>query len=138
MLADDKLGATREAFVDPLPESYYAAFCAIESDPNNEIIIAEHAGSSAGFFQLTYIPYLTYKGGWRALIESVRVRSEFRDRGIGSELIQYAIERSRSRCCHVVQLTTDKQRSEALRFYERLGFRATHEGMKLHLEEPTA
>ena len=133
MLADDKLGATRESSAIPLPESYYAAFSAIESDPNNEIIIAERDGVIAAFLQLTFIPYLTYRGGWRALIEGVRVRSQLRGKGVGAALVKEAVERSRRRPCHLVQLTTDKQRPETMRFYERLGFQPTHEGLKLHL-----
>jgi GNAT superfamily N-acetyltransferase len=134
MLADDELGATREDPSEPLASSYEAAFAAIERDPNHELIVAVHEGEPAGFLQLTLLPYLTYRGGWRALIESVRVRSDMRGRQLGRALIQHAIERARARACHVVQLTTDKRRPDALRFYEQLGFRATHEGMKLHLE----
>jgi GNAT superfamily N-acetyltransferase len=133
MLADDVLGSTRESASEPLDESYYAAFSAIESDTNNEIVIAEYGGELAGFLQITYIPYLTYKGGWRALVEGVRVRRAYRQQGIGKALVNIAIDRSRTRGCHIVQLTTDKKRPDAIEFYEHLGFRPTHEGMKLHL-----
>ena len=92
--------------------------------------------ADVGVMQLTFIPYLTYQGGWRALIEGVRVASEFRSKGIGREMIQWAIGRARERGCHVLQLTTDKERVDALRFYESLGFAASHEGMKLHLSAP--
>ena len=132
MLADDELGAMRENATSPLPASYHRAFDAIESDPNNQILIAEAEGRIAGFLQLTFIPYLTYQGRWRALIEGVRVRSDLRGAGVGAALIEHAVDRARDHPCHLVQLTTDKRRPAALRFYERLGFRSTHEGMKLH------
>ena len=133
MLADDPLGAQREQFEDPLPASYLAAFEAIDDDPNNELIIAEVEGQLAGFLQVTIIPYLTYKGRSRALIEGVRIHKSMRGAGIGRRMIEHAIEKARSRNCHVVQLTTDKQRDRALSFYLSLGFIASHEGMKLHL-----
>jgi ribosomal protein S18 acetylase RimI-like enzyme len=133
MLADDELGATREDTMEPLSVSYYSAFTAIESDPNNEIIIAENGDTIAGFLQLTFIPYLTYRGRWRAQIEGVRVNSDLRGKGIGAALVEHAVDNARERKCHLVQLTTDKRRPEALRFYEQLGFKATHAGMKLHL-----
>lgn len=133
MLADDPLGAKRERFESPLPQSYYDAFVSIDSDPNNELVVATVDSQIVGVLQLTFIPYLTYQGGWRALIEGVRVASEFRSQGIGHELFQWAINRARNRGCHMLQLTTDKARPDALRFYESLGFRASHEGMKLQL-----
>jgi GNAT superfamily N-acetyltransferase len=134
LLADDPLGAQREAVTSPLPGSYYAAFEAIERDPNNELIVAETAdGQLAGMLQLTFIPYLTYRGGWRALVEGVRVVAQMRSRGVGRRLFEWAIERARERGCHMIQLTSDKSRAEAIRFYESLGFVASHEGMKLHL-----
>jgi GNAT superfamily N-acetyltransferase len=117
-----------------LPGSYYAAFEAIERDPNNELIVAETAdGQLAGMLQLTFIPYLTYRGGWRALVEGVRVVAQMRSRGVGRRLFEWAIERARERGCHMIQLTSDKARPDAIRFYESLGFVASHEGMKLHL-----
>ncbi len=133
MLADDPLGAQRERFQCPLPQSYYDAFEAIESDPHNELVVATVESQIVGVLQLTFIPYLTYQGGWRALIEGVRVASEFRAQGIGRAMFQWAIQRARQRGCHLLQLTTDKARPDALRFYESLGFTASHEGMKLHL-----
>lgn len=133
MLADDPLGAKRERFQSPLPQSYYDAFAAIASDPHNEIVVATVKSRIVGVLQLTFIPYLTYQGGWRALIEGVRVASEFRAQGIGRTMLQWAIDRARQRGCHLLQLTTDKARPDALRFYESLGFTASHEGMKLHL-----
>ena len=133
LLADDPLGAKRERFADPLPESYRLAFDAIDADPNNELVVACLDGQVVGVLQLTFIPYLTYQGGWRALIEAVRVDSKLRSKGVGKTLFQWAIERARERGCHLVQLTTDKGRADAKRFYESLGFVASHEGMKLHL-----
>lgn len=133
MLADDKLGSERERFESPLPKSYYDAFSAIDSDPNNELILACLDEEIVGVQQVTFTPYLTYQGGWRATIEGVRTASSVRGQGIGSQLIGYAIRRAKTRGCHLVQLTTDKKRPEALHFYEQLGFSATHEGMKLKL-----
>ena len=133
LLADDPLGAKRERFETPLPESYLRAFEAIDADPNNELVVACIGDEVVGVLQLTFIPYLTYQGGWRALIEAVRVDAKLRSQGVGKALFEWAIERSRSRRCHLVQLTTDKSRGDAKRFYESLGFSASHEGMKLHL-----
>jgi GNAT superfamily N-acetyltransferase len=134
MLADDPLGAKREAYATPLPGSYYSAFEAISRDPNNELLVAVLGGRLVGVLQLTFIPYLTYRGGWRALIEGVRVDGSVRSSGIGRKLIDWAIERARERHCHLVQLTSDKARPDAIRFYESLGFVASHEGLKLHLD----
>ena len=133
MLADDALGATREADVTPLPASYHAAFDAIDRDPHQELIVAEAEGHVIGVLQLTFIPYLTYQGSWRALIEGVRVSSDRRSGGVGRRLIEWCIERARQRGCRMVQLTSDKSRADAIRFYEGLGFVASHEGLKLHL-----
>ncbi|MDB6123069.1 MAG: family acetyltransferase [Pedosphaera sp.] len=135
MLADDPLGSQRERFSDPLPDSYYAAFDAISTDANNELIVAENDGAIVGVLQLTFIPYLTYQGSWRALIENVRVAANVRGRDIGSALMRWAIARAEERGCRLVQLTTDKSRTHAKRFYEKLGFHATHEGMKLSLPQ---
>lgn len=133
MLADDPLGARREVYSDPLAAGYTEAFAEIEADPNNELIVATVDGGLVGMFQLTFIPCLTYQGRWRALIEGVRVASGARSRGVGAAMIEWAIERARGRGCVMVQLTTDRARPDALRFYERLGFVASHHGMKLHL-----
>ena len=88
-----------------------------------------------GTFQLTTIPYLTFQGGKRAQIEAVRVKASARGRGLGREMLRWAIQRAKDKGCHLVQLTTNKQRDEAVRFYEPLGFKATHEGMKLYLDD---
>jgi len=133
LLADDPLGAKREAYGSPLPERYFSAFEAIDRDSNNELVVVELNHQVVGVLQLTYIPYLTYQGGWRALIEGVRVASHLRSTGIGRKLFEWAIGRARQRECRVVQLTSDKARPDAIRFYESLGFVASHEGMKLHL-----
>ena len=133
MLADDRLGAQREDISLPLNSSYRAAFDAIDRDPNNALILAETGQSIIGMLQLTFIPYLTHSGSWRCLIEGVRIHPDYRGRGLGTALIEWSIEAARKRQCRIVQLTSDKQRPEALRFYGTLGFKATHEGFKLKL-----
>ena len=137
LLADDPLGAKREHAEPPLPPSYYRAFAAIDEDPHNELLVAERDGRIIGVLQLTFIPNMTYQGSWRAQVEGVRVAAEARGAGLGRALLETAIERAREADCRLVQLTTDKQRAEAVRFYESLGFRATHEGMKLHFDQAT-
>ncbi len=134
MIANDKLGKLREDYQEPLPKKYYEAFENIASDPNQELMVMEtSSGQIIGTLQLSFIQYLTYQGGIRAQIEAVRVHKDFRAKGIGQKLFEWAIQRAREKDAHVVQLTTDKKRPEALRFYEKLGFKASHEGMKLHL-----
>lgn len=133
MLADDPLGARRERFEDPLPACYAEAFEDIARSPNELLAVAEQEGRVVGVLQITFIRYLTYQGGRRALVEGVRVHRSARGQGLGRQMFTWAIARARDRGCHVVQLTTDKQRPEALAFYESLGFVASHEGMKLHL-----
>ncbi|QKW40996.1 GNAT family N-acetyltransferase [Actinomadura sp. NAK00032] len=133
LLADDPLGSTRETPGEEIPEAYFTAFAAIEKDPNNTVLVAEVAGELAGTLQLTFIPGLTYTGGERAQIEGVRIAAEQRGRGVGQLMIDYAIDRARARGCRVVQLTTDRQRPDAIRFYQKMGFRPSHMGMKYHL-----
>ncbi|WP_213423093.1 GNAT family N-acetyltransferase [Bhargavaea massiliensis] len=135
MLADDKLGRTRENPKLPLERSYGDAFRAIDEDPNNELIVAELNGKLAGVLQLTFLPSITYRGSWRAMIEGVRTASSMRGRGIGRELIRHAIGLAEEKGCRLVQLTTDKSRPDAIRFYESLGFSPTHEGMKMRLDK---
>lgn len=135
LLADDVLGATRECASQPLPQSYHHAFAAIDTNANNELIAAEQNDEIVGMLQLTYIPYLTYQGSWRTLIEGVRIARSQRGQGLGRELIEWAIERAHTRGCRLIQLTTDKQRPDALRFYESLGFTASHEGLKRRLAD---
>ncbi|POM25876.1 aminoalkylphosphonic acid N-acetyltransferase [Actinomadura rubteroloni] len=135
LLADDPLGATREAPGEVIPAAYFDAFAAIEKDPNNFQIVAEIDGVLAGTFQLTYLPGLTYTGGERAQIEGVRVAAERRGHGIGQIMIGWAIDQARARGCRVVQLTTDRQRPQTIRFYQKIGFIPSHMGMKYHLRE---
>lgn len=138
LLADDPLGQRRECYRHPLPAGYRAAFDAIDRDPNQLLSVAWLDGSIAGVLQLTFLPYLTYQGGWRAQIEGVRIAAPLRSKGIGRLMFEWAIEQARGRGCHLVQLTTDKARPDAARFYRALGFVASHEGMKLTLERPAA
>jgi len=133
LLADDPLGAKREQATDPLPESYVHAFDAIDANPDHQLLVAVADDTVVGTLQLSFLPYLTYRGGVRAQIEAVRIHASRRGSGLGRQMTEDAIERARARGCHLVQLTTDKARPDAARFYERLGFRATHEGMKLWL-----
>ncbi|MGF6230613.1 ribosomal protein S18 acetylase RimI-like enzyme [Inquilinus ginsengisoli] len=130
LLADDPLGKNRETAVDA---PYQAAFAAITADPNQEVMVAELDGRVVGCFQLSFIPGLSRRGAWRAQIESVRIDSALRGRGAGQAMMDWAIARARARGCALVQLTTDKRRPDAHRFYARLGFVASHEGMKLEL-----
>src|SRR5215208_6947684 len=131
MLADDELGSQRERVEDPLPTSYYSAFEQIESDPNHELIVAELNGEVIGTLHLMFLPSVSFQGGLRAQIESVRVDKRFQSQGIGSEMMKWAMDRARQRGAHAVQLTTHKSRLDAHRFYERLGFKGSHLGMKL-------
>ncbi|MEQ8421672.1 L-amino acid N-acyltransferase YncA [Arenibacter algicola] len=133
MIADDELGKTREDFKTPLPEEYYKAFANIVRDNNQELIVVENeAGEVVGTLQLSFIQYLTYRGGVRAQIEAVRIRKDQRGTGLGTEMFHWAIGRAKERKAHVLQLTTDKKRPKAIAFYTKLGFKASHEGMKMH------
>ena len=134
MLADDALGVTREVMTEPLPASYYAAFDALARDPNNRLLIAEINGEIVGTLQITFIHGLSRQGAKRALLEAVRVASLHRGKGFGEQIVREAVEMARREGCAMVQLTTDKSRKDAHRFYERLGFVASHEGMKLTLD----
>ncbi len=133
LLADDPLGATRERATDPLPACYTEAFAAIQSDPRNELAVAVRRSKVVGCLQITFIPGLSRQGAERAQIESVRVASSARGQGLGGVLFHWAIVCARARGCALVQLTTDKSRPDALRFYEALGFVASHDGLKLAL-----
>ncbi|WP_118975835.1 GNAT family N-acetyltransferase [Taibaiella koreensis] len=133
MLADDPLGSTREALREPLPDAYYKSFEQINRDLNQELIVVENnEGFLMGTLQLSYLHYLTYRGGMRAQIEAVRIRRADRGKGYGTAFFEWAIARAKEKGAHMIQLTTDKQRPEAKQFYEQLGFIASHEGMKLH------
>jgi len=130
MLADDTLGARREQPGDP---AYLAAFASLDADPRQLLVVAELDGEPVGTLQLTFIPGLSRRGATRAQIEAVRVRADRRGSGLGQELVQWAIETARERGCVMVQLTSDNSRVDAHRFYARLGFRASHVGMKYPL-----
>ncbi|MBU2905548.1 GNAT family N-acetyltransferase [Arenibacter algicola] len=133
MIADDELGKTRENFKTPLPEEYYRAFANINSDNNQELIVVENeVGEVVGTLQLSFIQYLTYRGGVRAQIEAVRIRKDQRGTGIGTKMFKWAINRAIERNAHILQLTTDKKRPSAIAFYTKLGFKDSHEGMKMH------
>ena len=134
LLADDELGRQREDATIPLNARYVDAFAAIDRDPNQLLAVVEREGAVIGCLQLTFIPGLSRLGMWRGQIESVRISSAERGGGIGRTMFEWAIEECRGRGCELVQLTTDKRRPDAARFYEALGFVASHEGMKLSLE----
>lgn len=134
LLADDELGSQRECYEEPLPEAYYSAFEQIESDPNHELVVAERDGEVIGTLHLMFLPSISFQGGLRAQVESVRVDKRFQSQGIGSEMMRWTVERAKQRGAHVVQLTTHKTRVDAHRFYERLGFKGSHLGMKLNLK----
>ena len=130
LLADDAIAQARTGYTEEVSPSVRAAFDDISADPNNELIVGEQEGYVVATLQLTYIPGLSRGGMRRALVEAVRVRSDLRGQRIGEALMVDAMERSRARGCGLMQLTTDKLRHEAQRFYARLGFVASHEGMK--------
>ena len=134
MLADDLLGSTRERYENPLPASYVKAFEEIDADKNNELIVAELGGAIVGTLQITFPPSISFQGGRRASVESVRVDAQFRGQGIGKELMLWAINRAREEKCVAMQLTTNADRPDAHRFYEYSGFKGTHLGMKLYLK----
>ena len=131
LIADDVLGKAREGDADA---AVTAAFEAIEADPNNAIHVVEIDGAVVGCAQITFIPGLSRRGAWRAQIESVRVASALRGRGLGRAFFAHLIEAARTRGCGLVQLTSDKRRAEAHRFYGALGFTASHDGFKMTLE----
>ena len=133
LLADDPLGATRERYATPLPAPYRRAFEALQAQSGNEIVLAVEDGEVVGCLQLTIIPGLARLGMARGQIEAVRIAAGHRGAGLGEALFRHAIERARQAGCGLVQLTTDRSRGEAHRFYERLGFVDSHRGMKLSL-----
>lgn len=133
MIADDELGMKRENFKTPLPSEYLIAFEEINADKNQELIVVEDEDLEIiGTLQLSFIQYLTYRGGIRAQIEAVRIRKDKRGLGIGKAMFEWAINRAQKRKAHLLQLTTDKKRPKAIQFYEDLGFKKSHEGMKMH------
>ena len=133
MLADDALGSEREDASTPLNARYSEAFVSITADPNQFLVVADRGGVVIGCLQITFIPGLSHQGSLRGQIESVRVARSERGGGIGGRMIAFAIAECRRRGCKIVQLSTSKSRIEAQRFYARLGFVASHEGMKLAL-----
>jgi ribosomal protein S18 acetylase RimI-like enzyme len=132
MLADDALGRARERLEDPLPPSYFRAFEALEQDPNIQLVVAEGAdGIVVGCLQLCILPGLSSQGASRGLIEDVRVAAHCRSRGIGEQLVQWAVAEAQARGCKLVELLTHNTRVDAQRFYARLGFQRSHVGMTL-------
>ncbi|MFD9598394.1 GNAT family N-acetyltransferase [Kitasatospora sp. NPDC059973] len=131
MLADDPLGAARESPDDLSP--YRTAFARIDADPHQHLVVAERAGRTIGTLQLTVVPGLSRKGSTRTIIEAVRIHADERGTGLGTDLIRWAIDRSRELGSDLVQLTSDATRTDAHRFYERLGFVPSHLGFKLAL-----
>jgi len=135
LLADDPLGATREMAGDPLPEGYEQAFAEIETDPRQTLLVAEMGGRVVGTLQLSILPNLTYGGRRRAQVEGVRIATSARGGGIGRGLMDRAKQLARDAGCHMLQLTTNRQRPRAVHFYERLGFVDSHHGLKLYLQD---
>jgi GNAT superfamily N-acetyltransferase len=133
LLADDALGQSREDPREPLDARYVAAFEAMDRDPAHVLMVVERDGAVVGCLQLSFIPGLSRLGMLRGQIESVRIAAGERGGGLGRAMFEWAIAECRERGCGLVQLTTDKARPNALRFYEQLGFKASHEGMKLGL-----
>ncbi|RED29193.1 ribosomal protein S18 acetylase RimI-like enzyme [Rhodopseudomonas thermotolerans] len=132
MLADDHLGSGREKLQDPLPESYYAAFEALQRTPQIQMVVAEDQdGRVVGCLQLAVLPGLSSQGASRAIIEDVRVASDCRSRGIGEALVRWAIAQARDQGCRLIELFTHRSRVDAQRFYVRLGFQPSHVGMTL-------
>jgi len=132
MLADDPLGSARERIEQPLPECYFKAFEALDREPNIQLVVAQDGeGAVVGCLQLCILPGLSSQGASRGLIEDVRVASHCRGRGIGEEMVQWAVGRSRAKGCKLVELLTHHTRVDAQRFYERLGFARSHVGMTM-------
>jgi GNAT superfamily N-acetyltransferase len=131
MLADDPLGAQRESPDDLAP--YLTALRRLADDRHQHVVVAVRADRVVGTLQLTVIPGLSRRGSTRSVIEGVRVHADERGSGLGTQLIQWAVDESRRQGCQLVQLTSDATRTDAHRFYERLGFVASHVGFKLAL-----
>jgi len=133
LLAEDALGVGREQYSQPLRPGYVAAFDAIDRDDNNLLVVVCLGAEVVGMMQLTFVPSLTFQGGWRASLDGVRIAQAARSPALGQALIAHAVAVAKARGCHVLQLTTDKAQPQAKLFYERLGFLPSHEGMKLPL-----
>lgn len=138
LLADDILGSKRESTGEGVAPSYYEAFDAINRDGNQMLIMAEMGGKIVGTLQISYITNMSHYGAKRAMIEGVHVDASLRSQGIGRSMMEWAIAEARKNHCRFVQLTSNKQRKDAHRFYERLGFSASHEGFKLDLGKRNA
>ncbi len=133
LLADDELGKGRENASEGILPSYQSAFESIDADPNQYLMVVEEKGVVVGTCHLTLMPSMTLQGKLRMNIEAVRVKASHRSQGLGAWMIHQALQLGRDKGCKVIQLTTNKKRTDAKRFYEKLGFQATHEGMKLYL-----
>lgn len=133
LIVEDSVIDTGDNPADAGHADYVNALAAIDADPNQEMIVVEDDGVPVGCFQLSYLPGLMRRGQWRGQIEVVHVAQSHRNRGIGGEMMRWAIERCREHNCSMVQLTSNKKRTDAHRFYERLGFLKSHEGFKLYL-----
>lgn len=133
LLASDQLGRHREQVDGRLDDAYAAAFATIDADPNNHLVVGVEDGEVVATLQLTFIPYVVHRGSLRAQVEAVRVASSHRGRGLGDQLMRWAEARARDAGCATIQLTSNKARTDAHRFYARLGYVATHEGFKRDL-----
>lgn len=133
LLADDHLGQTREDASRPLNDRYVSAFEACDTDPNQLLAVVCDGDTIVGCLQITFIPGLSHTGQWRGQIESVRIAASHRGSGLGHQVFEWAIEQCRARGCGLIQLTSDKTRPDAIRFYESLGFTASHVGFKMRL-----
>lgn len=133
LLIEDELGATRECLSDPLLPGYRKAFQAIIEDKNQAILVVDYNEKVIGACHLTFMPSLSFKGSWRLNIENIHVDKKFQNQGVGTWMLQKAIHKGREKGCKIVQLTTNKKRFHSKIFYEKLGFIASHEGMKLYL-----
>jgi len=132
LIVEDSVVATNDDPADAMHADYTSALAAIDADPNQEMIVVEEDGAPVGCFQLSYLPGLMRRGMWRGQIEVVHVAERHRNRGLGSLMMRWALERCRERGCGMVQLTSNKKRTDAHRFYERLGFSRSHEGFKYY------
>ena len=133
LLGDDSIGRSREVLSDQIDDRYSSAFEAIEKDPNQLLAVVVADEKVVGCMQLTFVPGLSRTGMWRGQIEGVRISSSHRGSGLGKRFFEWAFDRFRERGCGLVQLTSDKARPDAIHFYETLGFKASHEGMKLSI-----
>lgn len=132
LIVEDSVVMTGDRVAEALHADYRTALAAVDADPNQEMIVVEQDGAPVGCFQLSYIPGLMRRGMWRGQIEVVHVAATHRNAGLGTAMMQWAIERCRQRGCGLIQLRSNKKRIDAHRFYRRLGFEQSHEGFKLY------